>query len=871
MRATQPGVKTKDLFFVAPAEASFQGARSGARDRNARRTSTHQRQANLHMPLSQILLGFLVITAPHLLGGIFAWASLAMGLVACGAVCFALYSTRGSRERPRHSEPLGAALGAMVAVTLLHALPLPSALAAWLAPAAANNARETAVGLGLGVPSLIPFSLDPGGTHERILYGVALFAAFCAARIEHHGRRGESLLVAVAVSTVLIAVSDLLHRALGANAVYGIYTPQMALPRGPLLNPNNLAGFLTLGFPVCLGLAVRGVAYSWGWLLAGAVVAATNLLAGSRGGTAALVGAGLLFGILCFRQSTAPQQPSNVVSRANRKQRLGGIALVLLAGGMALALARLGTDDFIDNNYQDLNKLDLYREELALLIQNAHMALLGSGRGSFGVAFAVVNPWFTRAREAECLPLQYAIEFGIPFACVFVGVFAYYLARGLWISRSPSRLGGLVGVLALGIQNLVDFSLELSGIAVPAIVCLAVSLPTISPRRRSRFRAFGLWNMSAAGLVACALLLAIFGTQAIQNDHYVAARRLKEYFASRDSASFWELFSEISTAHPSDAGFALLAAGQSVKENRPNATFWIRRATLLAPGSGLPHLWSAQYLAKNGHWDAALSELRVAAERDTQKMLNGLCPWLQKVPTAQTVLKMAPEAGEARIAVLDAGARCLVAFPNEAAELDALLLSARPEHLQAKLRDAQRQLDLRHWAVAIDRARKVQTRSRALAAAYLIEADGLIGLNRPREAEQRLSEALHHSEERTLLLAKLAQANAAGGNATKMRQTIDQLRMAAAGDLRKLADAYATLGRCELQLHNDHQALKAFRTAYRLSPNPSFLENAAHLAAKLGQTDFAISAWGHLCNVEANPARFCTTRDALRAQHGPQP
>jgi len=829
----------------------------------------------------QIALGFLTVSAPHLLGGVFAWATLSLAIGGCIALAIALRATQGDHKGHAKTDPVASALALMMGATIAHALPLPVSIAEWLAPAALAHTRATAGGLGVPQPTFVSFSLDPGGTYERVLFAVAVFTAFCATRLVAHGSGRTPILMTVAMSSVLIAASDLVHRAVGATHVYGLYTPELAEPRGPLLNPNNLAGFLALGFPVCLGLAAQSAAGPrWAWAVAAAVVAATNLLAGSRGGTAVLVGGALSFAALIWIRSRGlgrfvqrdreRREGTAVEQRARWRNRLGDGVLVMLSVGMAALLARLAADDFVDTDYQDLSKLDLYHAEAQLLFNSPRNALLGVGRGAFSVAFSPVSRWFARAREAESLPLQYAIEFGLPIAVILLGSAGLRVWSALRRWRSPAQLGGLVGVVAIAMQNLVDFSLELSGVALPAAVCLAAALPGMRPQPARWLRFAALRRSSIAGLTVCIVAILAFGAGAVRHDRITVERALKRHLRSHDSEAFWALFASAVRAHPADPALALLGAAQRVSERHGSAEFWLKRASHLAPASALPHLWAARYEALKGRWDPALAELRTAADLDPKKTLTGLCPWIRRAPTARTVLRVAPETGDGRVGVLDAGARCLEGVPSEAAKVDAAILMVRPTHFEARLRSTQRDLVAKRWGDVIRQAQRLHAEEPSRTEPVLLEAQALLGAGKPAEAVARLLRAPPGTQDRAAILSTLAWSQTLNKDAIGMRQTIDQMRMNGAGDARKLAQAAARLSEYERYLGNDARALKAMRDAYALVPSPNYLASSARLATSLGQTEFALNAWQQLCTQDPKNRSYCGALDALRKQGDPR-
>ncbi len=860
---------------MTASEPSFQSRRfqrrGGALSRSAR---SDQGEGSLQARHAHLVLGGIVIVAPHLLGGVYASSTLFLAVSANVVLAVTLWITRQTAaHRKAEVEPMAVLLSLMLGVSALHALPLPAAMTAQLAPQALAHATDTAIGLGFSKPTLVPFSLDPGGTHERVLFGIAVLAAFCVARLETRRRSRLTLLTAVGASAVLIALSDLLHRAFAASQVYGIYEPQSVSHVGPLLNTNNLAGFLALGFPVCLGLAVEATGgRRFTWLLGAGIVAATNLLAGSRGGTVALFGAASLFGTVYLLSD--PTRLSGG-AHGHHEQRapidtsrrpIIAVTLAVLSLALAGTLASLAADDFIDTDYQNLTKLEVYRAEWEMLMRDPLSAVLGVGRGAFSVGFSPVHLWFARALHAESLPLQYAIEFGIPIAVLLIGGAMLRVWSAFWKWRSGAQLGGLVGVVAITLHNLLDFSLELSGVALPAAVCLAASLPRTGGPYHKLLVPYEIRRLSIAGCVASSLLIALCAHSAVSTDTLVAQHRLAQLSQAGDSRAFWTLMRKVARAHPAEPALALIAAGQRLKEGHRDAPLWINRTLALAPSWGAPHVLAAHWLVSRGQRKQALAELRLAAERDAPQTLRELCAWVDQTPTATTVFEIAPAEGEARMGVLDAGARCLADAPSQAEQVDAAVLREQPTHLGARLRSAQRDLAARRWTAVIERARAIQAEAPTLAEPYQLEADALISLGKPQDAIQQLLRALPNTDDRRALLVHLSLAETAAGNAIGMRDAIEQLRMSTAGDTHQLAQTAAQLAKCEMLLGNDARALKALREAYSLTPRPAFLAGAAKLAGRLGQTEFALQAWESLCSQQPANKTYCDARNALRAE-----
>ncbi len=240
--------------------------------------------------------------------------------------------------------------------------------------------------------------------------------------------------------------------------------------------PGDLAVLLATAVPLLLaGLRRRP---RWPWAL-GLLLAATGLVL-SR----SVVGA-----VLACLAVAALWRPS-----ARRPLRLAGgvLALVVLLGSV---LALRG----------DVAEL----EPVRLRLDNWHTAawvwstspLTGVGPGGFAQASqAVPFPVGNHPAHAHCLPLEWLAELGPLGLALAVGLGwqLVSLARRLW----PRRPELAMAVLIVPLHNLVDFSLYLSGVAVPWAVVLGWSLAAARdeplPSRAPGYRPVAVAALSVA-------------------------------------------------------------------------------------------------------------------------------------------------------------------------------------------------------------------------------------------------------------------------------------------------------------------------------------------------------------------------------------
>ncbi|MEM9462220.1 MAG: hypothetical protein AAGF11_49150 [Myxococcota bacterium] len=459
---------------------------------------------------ARIGLGIAVIGPALALGGVWSWTVLLFA----GVIAALLYEAhRRGRTRPI---PVGLGLGLLAAVgTLVQALPLPGlraavapTLHAWVA--LADTGSNTAAWPGL--------SPTPADTALEALRLMALcgLALLCARR-SWRWTAGLVVLAGVAVAGI-----GLLQHGLGVERIYGLYAPRQ-LPEGqlssPLLstfvNPNHQSGLLLLGIFAAAGLAVANDAEDrrleprvvLGIALVLQVAALT--LSMSR---AALVAAGVVTipAVLIAWWPSAHERRST--GRGWAARLLGLSTLV----GIAIGLGTLGAWHELDTL---LGQLDQHPASAARLrLDTSAPALLslapltGIGRKAFGDVFPAFDPepshvWFS---HLECAPLVMLIEWGPVLGGVLVvGLPAWWLhavRRADHHEDARARRVALLGLLALALQSLADFSLEFLGVAAPACA-LAGALAPAGPRRLSPVQ-LRLVALSLVGLaVATAPLL----------------------------------------------------------------------------------------------------------------------------------------------------------------------------------------------------------------------------------------------------------------------------------------------------------------------------------------------------------------------------
>jgi hypothetical protein len=292
------------------------------------------------------------------------------------------------------------------------------------------------------------------------------------------------------------------------------------------------------------------------WLIASALAALPAVLAGLllhelssanvplgtrewAGGVlaaAALGGVGVL--VLAGRRLMVAEPHMYLSARQSRTLRnvvLGGVAALLLAGLLALALSSRGftgtishawhgfttTHNTTGNNPERLlsaaseNRWVWWKEAAAAF---SARPLQGWGAGSFPVLHLLYRKDTIPVQQPHSVPLQFLAETGVVGALLGIGAFLLLAAGAIKAVRSrpedPERLlaAALLGAaLAYGVHCLYDWDWNIPALSLPAFLFLGVvagrhALPRTKARRGSGIRALAL---AAATLWLCIFALSI--------------------------------------------------------------------------------------------------------------------------------------------------------------------------------------------------------------------------------------------------------------------------------------------------------------------------------------------------------------------------
>ena len=348
------------------------------------------------------------------------------------------------------------------------------------------------------LPSVHSLSIDPQRTLTglALLVGLGLFLVGLTATLNE--RLIRQLVGAIMFIGLLIAVLAIVQSPGSNGKVYGFWQPQNrgATPFGPFVNRNHFAGWMLMALPLGLGdfiarlaLAMGGVERSWrarlvwlstpaasGLILAGfalLVMAMSVLLSLSRSGVSCLAATALMFGCFAVRK----------LARSRRS------LVTLYLGVMITICVGWATTDRLAARFEEFRheglgtRVGVWRDARHI----AHMfPLVGTGLNTFGVAtlFYQTANRDEHYAEAHSDYLQIAAEGGLLLtipAVLLIALIAREAQRRFSERRDQQgsywvRAGAVSGLLAIALQEMGEFSLQMPGSAVFCSMLLAIAV-----------------------------------------------------------------------------------------------------------------------------------------------------------------------------------------------------------------------------------------------------------------------------------------------------------------------------------------------------------------------------------------------------------
>lgn len=461
-----------------------------------------------------------------LLLGSIAWSALAFGavypwayrplLVACGVVGVGgfISGLRDDGGRPYRALQVG--LAAVWIAVLLQVIPLPPSVLARVSPATDDFLRRYDVVYAAGLPASgaetgiarHPLSIEPEATWRGLGFLTALAMLFLGTTRLLSRKGATTLVYGLTVFGAGLAVIGIVQRATFTGRIYGFWTPQQTGdPFGPFVNKNHFAGWMMMAAMPAIGLCCAGIARGMrdmkpGWRnrllwlaspvasrlifaeLAVVLMGLSLVLSLSRSGIAGFAVALVLSGVVLASRQTGGSR---------RNLALGHLVFVL-----SVTVAWAGVDAvarrFTLTSWTDAGGRSGTWRDAGRIVRD--FPLTGTGLNTYGSATLLYEtPDRTEHfGEAHNDYLQLVAEggllLGVPIVVV-LWLFAQEVRRRFRERTDDTvtywvRVGATTGLVAMALQEMVDFSLQ-----IPANAVLFVVLAAIAAHRRPRRAASG--------------------------------------------------------------------------------------------------------------------------------------------------------------------------------------------------------------------------------------------------------------------------------------------------------------------------------------------------------------------------------------------
>jgi len=393
------------------------------------------------------------------------------------------------------------------AAVLLQLVPLPLGSLASVSPMTSETLRAYSPPFAIGLVSHHPLSIEASATWTAF----ALFAALAllllgtARALSVAGAR--RLVEGLTVLGVVVALVGIIQRPLFTGKIYGFWTPQDSggVGFGPFVNRNHFAGWMLMGLPLTVGLLCGGIAAGLrgvkpGWrnkllwfgspdasrlilIAAGAVVMALSLvLTLSRSGMTALVVSLLFSGWFVVR---------NLRGGWRKTAAVGYLMLLpVVVAGWAGADAIMARFSLTATEFG--GRVGAWKDAAAIA---SAFPVAGTGLNTYGIAtlFYQRHEVIHHYEQAHNDYLQLLAEGGLLLAIPAVLLVAA-LVRETWRRAGETeagsttywlRAGAITAIVAIALQESIDFSLQMPGNAALFAVVCGIALHRAPSSRRS--------------------------------------------------------------------------------------------------------------------------------------------------------------------------------------------------------------------------------------------------------------------------------------------------------------------------------------------------------------------------------------------------
>ena len=449
------------------------------------------------------LLALIIALGTLAFGAVYPWGFIPL-FGAAAAIGVAGLNRSGLRPELR---PAAFALFAVCAAGTLQLVPLPAAVVSYVSPATPQLLRSFDLAFASD-GAWAALSIRPQSTAVTVVSLIALSLYLLGLPGLLSPRTLRTLPGALAVIAVPLALYGIYTREHNNGLIYGFWQPQDGgggNQFGPFINRNHFGGWMLMTLGLLIGSlfgrfegALRDTGHQPARRLAWLSSSSANALL--------VTGAVVILGVVAIFWALSR---SSIVSLAaavtlfawlaSRRRRLGAtrrsLAVVSLSAALVAGVAWRGPDRVLawfrdDRNL--LGRFDAWRDAWDVI---QAFPLFGSGLNTFGDAMLFYqkrNAGFHMA-QAHNDYVQLAAEGGLLVvvpAVVAAVLLARAIAANLRAARPESRgfwirAGAAIGLVAVAIQEVVEFSLQIPVNALLFATLVSVALAPVVPRTPS--------------------------------------------------------------------------------------------------------------------------------------------------------------------------------------------------------------------------------------------------------------------------------------------------------------------------------------------------------------------------------------------------
>lgn len=402
-----------------------------------------------------------------------------------------------------------ATLAAFAVCVCVQVLPMPAGTLAAVSPGTPALVSRLDPAFAADLVRTHPISIDPRSTWTALGLYLSLAVLFLAMARSLSFTGARRIVEGVTVLAVVLALTGIIQKPLYSGKIFGFWTPEGAgNPFGPFVNKNHFAGWMLMALPLALALlaagaarAMHGVRPEWRYrilwlsspeasrlvlLAAAAVVMSLSLvMTMSRSGITALALSLALTGGFVVRGAGSRSRKSAIWAYLV-------LLTVIVVGwvGLDAIVTRFSQADWSEFN----DRRGAWADAWSVATK---FPLSGTGLNTYGTAtlFHQRHDLARHYAQAHGDYVQLAAEGGLLLlipAVIIIVFFARNVRRRLREDERGSttwwlRAGAITSLIAMALQETVEFSLQIPGNAALFVVVCAIALHWPRSRRENAF------------------------------------------------------------------------------------------------------------------------------------------------------------------------------------------------------------------------------------------------------------------------------------------------------------------------------------------------------------------------------------------------